>query len=33
VIGDDRPMVNRVWGVTVANYRVWIEWLRDRYNL
>lgn len=33
VIGDQRPMVNRVWGISVANYRGWIEWLRERYNL
>lgn len=33
VIGDDRPMVNRAWGMPVADYRTWIEWLRDTRNL
>lgn len=33
VIGDDRPMVNRGWGITVENYRGWIQWLRDTRNL
>lgn len=33
VIGDDRPMVNRGWGMPVAGYRGWIEWLRDTRNL
>ncbi|MEM9435813.1 MAG: hypothetical protein AAGA15_02140 [Pseudomonadota bacterium] len=33
VIGDDRPMVNRGWGISIVNYRAWIEWLRDTRNL
>jgi len=33
VIGDERPMVNRGWGIAVNNYRAWIEWLRDTRNL
>ena len=33
VLGDTRPMVNRVWGVSVPNYRLWIEWVRKTYRL
>lgn len=33
VLGDDRPMVNRGWGITTADYRRWIEWLRRTRNL
>jgi len=33
VLGDQRPMVNRAWGMPVRGYRLWIEWLREKYNL
>ena len=33
VTGDSRPMVNRVWGVTVPHYRRWMEWVRQTYRL
>jgi hypothetical protein len=33
VLGDERPLVNRAWGISVANYRGWIQWLRDTRNL
>ena len=33
VTGDVRPMVNRVWGVSVPRYRGWITWLRKAHRL
>lgn len=33
VRGVQTPMVNRGWGMTVANYRQYVEFLRDRYRL
>jgi hypothetical protein len=33
VMGDDRPMVNRGWGVTVPVFRAYALWLRETYNL
>ena len=33
VLGDVRPMVNRVWGISVPNYRAGILWLRETRNL
>ena len=33
ILEDSRPMVNRVWGVQVSDYREWIRFVRDTYKL
>ncbi|OZA12835.1 MAG: hypothetical protein B7Y02_06845, partial [Rhodobacterales bacterium 17-64-5] len=33
VLGDERPMVNRVWGVRVSDYRDWMLFVRETYGL
>lgn len=33
VLGDDRPMMNRGWGMTVANFQIYVRYLRDHYRL
>ena len=33
VLGDETPYVNRAWSTSVANYRMWIEWLRATHKV
>lgn len=33
VLGDERPMVNRVWAVSTEDYRRWTEWLREHQKI
>lgn len=33
VTGDPTPMLNKGWGMTVANYRIYIQFMRDKYRL
>jgi len=33
VTGKDDEMVNRAWGIQTYKYRIWILWLRERFNI
>lgn len=33
VTGDTTPMMNKGWGMSVANYRIYLRFMRDTYRL